>query len=126
MEPGDAEPDGPGRDAPDAPGRAHQMVSPGGTIFWLSCGIGPVPAVLSGADSGGGVGRADEPWDPEGDPWDPAAETGEPAGDPCDPEGDPGDPASDPCDPEGGPCDPASDPRDPEGGWGQEREGADV
>ena len=37
------------------------MVSPGGTIFWLSCGSGPVPAVLSGADSGGGVGRVTPP-----------------------------------------------------------------
>ena len=41
------------------------MVSPGGTIFWLSCGSGPVPAVLSGADSGGGVGRVTPP---DGDP----------------------------------------------------------
>jgi hypothetical protein len=45
------------------------MVSPGGTIFWLSCGSGPVPAVLSGVDSGGGVGRATPPdGDPPGDP----------------------------------------------------------
>ena len=35
------------------------MVSLGGTICWLSCGIGPVPAMPSGADSGGGAGRAD-------------------------------------------------------------------
>src|SRR5437868_3159820 len=59
--PGDTGPCGPGRDAPGAPGRVHQMVSPGGTIFWLRCGIGPVPAVLSGADSGGGVGRLTPP-----------------------------------------------------------------
>jgi hypothetical protein len=32
------------------------MVSPGGVIVWLSCGIGPVPAMPSGADSGGGAG----------------------------------------------------------------------
>ena len=33
------------------------MVAPGGAIIWLSCGIGPVPAMPSGADSGGGAGR---------------------------------------------------------------------
>ena len=33
------------------------MVAPGGAIVWLSCGIGPVPARPSGADSGGGAGR---------------------------------------------------------------------
>ena len=32
------------------------MVAPGGAIVWLSCGIGPVPATPSGADSGGGAG----------------------------------------------------------------------
>src|SRR5262249_1871228 len=40
-------------------GSLHQMVSPGGTICWLSCGIGPVPAMPSGADSGGGAGSED-------------------------------------------------------------------
>jgi hypothetical protein len=45
------------------------MVSPGGTIFWLSCGSGPVPAVLSGVDSGGGDGRVTPPdGDPPGEP----------------------------------------------------------
>src|SRR5207244_13042745 len=39
-------------------GRVHQIVSLGGIILWLRCGIGPVPAVLSGADSGGGAGSA--------------------------------------------------------------------
>ena len=34
----------------------HQTVCPGGVIVWLSCGIGPVPATPSGADSGGGAG----------------------------------------------------------------------
>ena len=71
----------PGRGAPDpAPGRDHQMVSPGGTIFWLSCGSGPVPAVLSGADSGGGVGRVTPPGgDPAaaGDGWAAAAGEGD-------------------------------------------------
>src|SRR6266568_2532806 len=37
-------------------GKDHQMVSPGGTIVCRSCGIGPVPAMPSGADSGGGAG----------------------------------------------------------------------
>ena len=32
-------------------------MAPGGAIVWLSCGIGPVPARPSGADSGGGAGR---------------------------------------------------------------------
>src|SRR5262249_5105711 len=69
-EPGGTGPCGPDRDPPGAPGRVHQMVSPGGTIFWLRCGIGPVPAVLSGADSGGGVGRLTPPAGipPEGPP----------------------------------------------------------
>src|SRR5216683_8256705 len=40
------------------PGPDHQMVEPGRTIVWLSCGIGPVPAWPSGADSGGGAGSA--------------------------------------------------------------------
>jgi hypothetical protein len=54
------------------------MVSPGGTIFWLSCGSGPVPAVLSGVDSGGGVGRVTPPdGDPPGGPA--LGEDGEPA-----------------------------------------------
>src|SRR6266404_4233568 len=39
-------------------GKDHQMVSPGGTIVCRSCGIGPVPATPSGADSGGGAGSA--------------------------------------------------------------------
>lgn len=38
------------------PGTVHQMVSPGGAILRLSCGIGPVPARPRGADSGGGAG----------------------------------------------------------------------
>src|SRR5580693_2085335 len=47
-----------GRDGAGAePGADHQMVAPGGAIVWLSCGIGPVPARPSGADSGGGAGR---------------------------------------------------------------------
>ncbi len=33
------------------------MVAPGSAIVCLSCGIGPVPAIPSGADSGGGAGR---------------------------------------------------------------------
>src|SRR5271165_3748014 len=48
----------PGRAWADAePDADHQMVAPGGAIVWLSCGIGPVPARPSGADSGGGAGR---------------------------------------------------------------------
>ena len=49
---------GPGWAWADAePGADHQMVAPGGAIVWLRCGIGPVPARPSGADSGGGAGR---------------------------------------------------------------------
>ena len=40
------------------PGPDHQMVAPGSAITWLSCGIGPVPAIPRGADSGGGAGSA--------------------------------------------------------------------
>ena len=48
---------GPGDPGPGDPGADHQMVAPGGAIVWLSCGVGPVPARPSGADSGGGAGR---------------------------------------------------------------------
>src|SRR6516165_2186586 len=71
MGAGGADPWYPGYPGPAGPwawpacGSLHQMVSPGGTICWLSCGIGPVPARPSGADSGGGAGRAD----PGGGVW---------------------------------------------------------
>src|SRR6266699_2477726 len=47
-------------------GKDHQLVSPGGTIVCRSCGIGPVPAMPSGADSGGGAGSAAPGCAPDG------------------------------------------------------------
>ena len=40
-------------------------MSLGGIIVWLSCGMGPVPAMPSGADSGGGAG-SEPPGGPAG------------------------------------------------------------
>src|SRR5947209_18556828 len=52
---GDGGGGGAGAPAGDPPCVVHQVVS-GGAIVRRSCVIGPVPAVPSGADSGGGVG----------------------------------------------------------------------
>src|SRR5271157_5249753 len=59
MGPGGTGPGGTGRDPTEDgdPDADHQIVAPGGASVWLSCGIGPVPARPSGADSGGGAGR---------------------------------------------------------------------